>query len=222
VGTAAPRLFCVTFYAYAGTLSNGFLRWDDAVYITENPTIQTLDARQLGVFLTMRAPHNWHPVTWLSHSVDYALFGLDPARHHLVGVVIHGLNTLWVFLLAIVLLSLCDSRARAPGRPPGLDRRHLVAAFAAALLFGVHPQHVESVAWASERKDLLFLFFLLPAVIAYVRFATAASPVQRARWVAVSLVCFLLSIFSKPMAVTMPNELRFRAQMVGLQNQRCR
>jgi hypothetical protein len=197
-------LFCVTSYTYSGALSNGFLRWDDNFYITENTAIQTLDVRQLGSFLTMRVLSNWHPVTWLSHSIDYALFGLDPARHHLVGVVIHGLNTLWVFLLAIVLLLLCDSRARAPGQSPGLDRRHLVAAFAAALLFGVHPQHVESVAWASERKDLLFLFFLLPAVIAYVRFATAASPVQRRRWFVVSLVCFLLSIFSKPMAVTTP------------------
>ena len=125
---------------------------------------------------------NWHPLTWIAHMIDSQLFGLNAGGHLLVNALIHVANTLLVFWF---LLRATD--ARWPSA--------LVAA-----LFALHPLHVESVAWASERKDTLSAFFGLLSLIAYVRYAEAPS-ISRYAWTAITLA---LGLLAKPMLVTWP------------------
>src|ERR1700751_476525 len=125
---------------------------------------------------------NWHPLTWISHMLDYQFFGMNAGRHLLVNALIHAANTLLVFWL---LLRTTHARWSS--------------AFVAAL-FALHPLHVESVAWASERKDTLSTFFGLLSLIAYTRYAKAPS-ISRYAWVAITLA---LGLLAKPMLVTWP------------------
>ena len=125
---------------------------------------------------------NWHPLTWISHMIDCQLFGTNAGRHLLVNALIHVANTLLVFCFL-----LRTTHARWPSA--------VVAA-----LFALHPLHVESVAWASERKDTLCTFFGLLSLIAYARYAEAPS-IRRYMWVAIALAMGLLA---KPMLVTWP------------------
>ena len=128
--------------------------YDDDDYVTDNPVVQrglTWTGIQWA-FTTGRAS-NWHPVTWLSHMTDCELFGLNPGAHHLVNVLFHTANAALLFVLLLRLTG-----ALWP------------SAFVAAL-FAWHPLHVESVAWISERKDVLSTFFALLSLLAYTRYA---------------------------------------------------
>ncbi len=195
-------LVSISFIAYNNVLDNAFLAWDDSRYVSGNPHIRSFSPENLYWMLTSFYEANWHPLTWLSHAIDFALYGLEPWGHHLSNVLIHCANTVWVFILAIVLMTgrniLHFSAAR-------LDNYTLSAAAIAALLFGVHPQHVESVAWVSERKDVLCLFFVLPAILAYIVYTLIpATKKHRKYWYICSLCCFVLALMAKPMAVTVP------------------
>jgi tetratricopeptide (TPR) repeat protein len=172
-----------TAAAFAEVRSLDFLEFDDDLYVTRNAHVQGgLTWAGLGWALTATRANNWHPVTWLSHMLDCQLFGLDPAWHHGVGLALHIANGLALFLLL----------------------QHLTgavwpSAFVAAL-FGLHPLHVESVAWVSERKDLLSTLFGLLALAAYAAWAQRGSR----RGYALALALFALSLMAKPMLVTLP------------------
>jgi Tfp pilus assembly protein PilF len=141
----------------------------------------TAGARLCWAFTTFYAA-NWHPLTWLSHMVDYGLYGLRPAGHHLSSLVFHIINTLLLFFLL-----------RA------MTRSLWKSAFVAAL-FALHPLHVESVAWVSERKDVLSTFFMLLSLLWYASYArTRKGP---AYWAA--FVSFACGLMAKPMVVTLP------------------
>ncbi|MFQ5428610.1 MAG: tetratricopeptide repeat protein, partial [Thermodesulfobacteriota bacterium] len=171
-------------------LGNGFVNWDDPAYVYENLHIRSIDIKWL---LTSVVGSNYHPLTMLSHSLDYAIFGSNPAGHHFSSILLHGLNSGLVFLLAKTILY----RAGMNGENNwGLNP----AAMAAALLFAVHPLHVESVAWVSERKDVLTAFFFLLAILTYIRYN--GSTQKHLYWL--TLFFFLLALLSKPMAVTLP------------------
>jgi len=179
----AAALAIVTFAIYAQVIGHQFITLDDPTYIQENPMVNrgvTL-AGVAWAFTTFHAT-NWHPLTWISHMLDCQLFGTNAGRHLLVNVLIHATNTLLVFWFV-----LRTTHARWPSA--------LVAA-----LFALHPLHVESVAWVSERKDTLSTFFGLLSLIAYVRYAKAPS-ISRYAWVAIALA---LGLLAKPMLVTWP------------------
>lgn len=160
-----------------------FVHYDDGQYVFENRYV--MDGLTLkGVswaFTTIHAA-NWHPITWLSHMLDTQLFGLNPGRHHLTNLLFHAAN---VLLLYFLLLRMTASLWRS--------------AFVAAL-FALHPLHVESVVWISERKDLLSTFFWTLSVWSYVRWVERPGA---ARYLAV-MVFFSLGLMAKPMVVTMP------------------
>src|SRR5205807_6926 len=176
-------LVVVTLAIYAQVIGHQFITLDDPTYIQENSMVNHgLTRAGLAWAFTTFHVANWHPLTWISHMVDCQLFGMNAGGHLLVNALIHAANTLLVFWFL-----LRTTHARWPSA--------LVAA-----LFALHPLHVESVAWASERKDTLSTFFGLLSLIAYVRYAEAPSS-GRYAWTAVTLA---LGLLAKPMLVTLP------------------
>jgi tetratricopeptide (TPR) repeat protein len=179
----AAVLAIVTLAIYAQVISHAFITLDDPTYIQENPMVNrgVTGTGIIWAFTTFYAS-NWHPLTWISHMIDCQLFGANAGGHLLVNVLIHAANTALVFWLL-----LRTTQTRWPSA--------MVAA-----LFSLHPLHVESVAWASERKDTLSTFFGLLCLVAYVRYAKAPS-IGRYAWTAITLA---LGLLAKPMLVTWP------------------
>jgi Flp pilus assembly protein TadD len=176
-------LIFVTSFAFLKVTENLFLLADDPGYIFRNEVVRLgLTWRGFVWAFTDISRANWHPITWLSHMLDVQLFGLNPAGHHLVNLVIHVINTLLLFNF----LSLAT-------------RSRWRSAFVAAV-FAVHPLHVESVAWAAERKDLLCAMFWILSMRAYLRYAENPG---WARYTAVAAF-FVLGFLSKAMIVTLP------------------
>jgi len=190
-------LFVVVFIVFKGSLDNGFVYLDDNEYVVENSLIRSLAPENLWNMLVATGPAYWHPLTWLSHAIDYYFFGDNPGGHHLTSLFLHGFNVFWVFLLCMYLLSRGDKVERTFSEA-------LAVALFSALAFGLHPLRVESVVWAAERKDLLCAFFMFPAMLAYLKYADAELPVDRKRWYGWTLILFVLALMSKPMAVTLP------------------
>jgi Flp pilus assembly protein TadD len=176
-------LAIASFLVYSPVLRNGFIDLDDPAYVTQNDHVRTgLNWKNVLWALSSTEAANWHPLTWLSHMIDCQIFGLDPAWHHAVNAMLHAVNATLLFVLLQKATQLTW-------------RSFLVAA-----LFAVHPLNVESVAWVSERKSLLCMFFSLCCVAFYAEF------VRSRRWTSylAVVVCFALALFSKPMAVTLP------------------
>jgi len=179
----AAALVVATAIVYAPIRHNAFVRYDDYGYIVDNPYVTAgLTWKSVGWAATAFHMGNWHPLTLLSHIVDYQIFGLNAGAHHLVSVAVHILNTLLLFGVL----------ARMTARP-------WRSAFVAGL-FALHPLHVESVAWASERKDVLSTCFWLLSMWAYVGYVRRPNV---PRYLVV-LLMFLAALLSKPMAVTLP------------------
>jgi tetratricopeptide (TPR) repeat protein len=188
----APRLLLAAGLALAvlaafwPVLSAEFINHDDDFYVTRNPIVQRgLTAEGVRWAWTATEVANWHPVTWMAHMLDWQLFGAAPAGHHATSLALHVLNTLLLF-------SVLDRMTGAPWRSA------LVAA-----LFGLHPLHVESVAWVSERKDVLSTCFWFCATLAWV--AWLGHP--RAWRYALAAACLALGLAAKPMLVTLPATL---------------
>lgn len=181
----------VTFIIYIPSIWNGFVNWDDPKYVYENPIIQTLDLAFLKWAFTESYFSNWHPLTMISFAVDYALWGLNPMGYHIENIVFHTINTALVAVLAIRLITIAR---------PLSAQAAFAAGFFPALIFGIHPLHVESVAWISERKDVLSALFFIASLLFYLRYAQK----RKALCYVLTLVSFALAIMSKSMAVTLP------------------
>src|SRR6266705_1001002 len=176
-------LAAMTFAIYAQVVGHQFITLDDDAYIKQNAMVNGgVTLAGVAWAFTTFDQGNWHPLTWIAHMIDSQLFGMNAGSHLLVNALIHVANTLLVFWFL-----LRTTHARWPSA--------LVAA-----LFALHPLHVESVAWAAERKDTLSTFFGLLSLIAYTRYAEAPS-VRRYVWTCVTLA---LGLLAKPMLVTWP------------------
>lgn len=160
-----------------------FIHYDDTTYIKENPHVQAgLTPDSIIWAFTTSYASNWHPVTWLSHMLDCQLYDLSPAGHHFTNLLLHIANTVLLFLIFY-----------------NMTNNLWPSAFVAAA-FALHPLHVESVAWVSERKDVLSTFFGLLTIIAYLRFVRTRKIVSYL----LMMVLFALCLMSKPMLVTLP------------------
>ncbi len=210
----AASISLLTFIVFLTSLKNDFVDWDDGLYIFENPHIRIFDLKFLKWAFFDFYASNWHPLTWLSHAFDYAVWGLNPFGHHLTNIILHAVNTYLVILLAIRLIDTAQGRAIQEGRiTPKNEYTTLIAAGTAGFLFGLHPLHVESVAWVAERKDLLCALFFLLSVIAYIKYAfhemrespqySSFSPLFSKKYL-LSFGFFIAALLSKPMAVTLP------------------
>src|SRR5213083_3235417 len=176
-------LAVVTFGIYAQLIGHQFITLDDDAYIKQNAMVNRgLTLAGVAWAFTTFDQGNWHPLTWIAHMIDNQLFGMNAGGHLLVNALIHVANTLLVFWFLFR-----TTHARWPSA--------LVAA-----LFALHPLHVESVAWASERKDTLSTFFGLLSLIVYVRYVEVPSSIRYV-WTAITLA---LGLLAKPMLVTWP------------------
>lgn len=183
-----------TAILYWPITSHGFIGFDDNEYIGDNWRIHGgLTWHAVGWAFRTGYASNWHPLTWISHMLDCQFYGLNPAGHHLTNLLLHAANSVLLFILL-------NQMTGAAWR----------SAFVAAL-FAWHPLHVESVAWASERKDVLCAFFWFLTMIVYSRYASARSQStdrganQRLKLnYLLALLFFVLALLSKPMAVTLP------------------
>ena len=172
--------------AYAGVRQHDFVNFDDPEYVVQNRHVTSgLTFANVAWSLTAVHSANWHPLTWMSHMLDCSLFGLDPGGHHVTNVLLHALATVLLFFALRTMTG-------APGR----------SAFVAAL-FALHPRNVESVAWISERKDVLSAVFWTGAMWAHAAYAQRST---LPRYLAVALLLGL-GLLAKPMVVTLPAAL---------------
>ena len=190
---AATLVTLVTLIVYLPALQNGFVNWDDQILVYENPALRSIDIPFIGWAMTDVNTGLWHPMLWLSFAFDYTVWGLNPFGYHLTNVLLHAFNTFLVFILAIQLMG----HGRVKDR---FEKKILLAGAVTALLFGIHPLHVESVAWVTERKDVLYSFFFLASLLVYLRYASTSLK----RYYLLSLIFFILSLMSKPMAISLP------------------
>jgi hypothetical protein len=175
-------LLALVLVLYGRTRDHGFVAYDDPLYVSENPVIaRGLTREGVGWAFGFHAG-NWHPLTWLSHMLDVQLFGLRPGAHHLVSAALHAGNAALLFALV--------RRLTGAGW----------SALLVAALFALHPLRVESVAWASERKDVLSGAFWLLTSLAYARYARLGG----AGRYALVLACLALGLMAKSMLVTLP------------------
>ena len=187
-----------TFLLFLPALGCDFVNWDDNRYVYENTAIRFLDPEFFHWAFSAFINGNWHPLTHITFAFEYALWGLDPMGFHLTNNLLHSLNAFLVVVLVRRLSALGGLEQRAA----------LMVAGVSALLFSIHPLRVESVVWITERKDVLYSFFYLLSIIAYLRYVSArrlseaASGVRKYYLASVGL--FALSVMSKPMAITLP------------------
>ncbi len=176
-------LATITFAVFFQVRNFDLVNYDDNKYVTENRHILTGLTRENVIWaFTSGYAANWHPLTWLSHMLDCQLFKTNPAGHHLINLLLHIINAL---LLLAVLYKMTGSVGKS--------------AFVAAL-FALHPLTVESVAWVSERKNVLSTMFWFLTLIAYVRY----TKLRNLKWYFLALSFFTLGLMAKPMLVTLP------------------
>jgi tetratricopeptide (TPR) repeat protein len=184
----------VALAVYLPALGNDFVNWDDNVYVTSNLHIRVLNWTFIKWAFTDLSIAYWHPFALISHAIDYAIWGLDPMGHHLTSIVLHAINTFLVVLLVVRLMEAANPPT------PHTSRSTLIVAGVTGLLFGLHPLHVESVAWVAERKDVLYALFYLLSILNYIMYKSR----KAYKYYFFSLLFFILALASKAMAVTLP------------------
>ena len=176
-------LIVSSFIAYGRILGNGFVCFDDIEYITSNDYIKSgINPESIKWAFSAVVCSNWHPLTLLSHTLDWSLFGANASGHHFINLLLHIGTVLFLFSF--------------------LNRmtKNLWSSAFVAALFALHPLRVESVAWAAERKDVLSMFFGLASIYAYALYAESSKPSKYF----LCLILFALSLMAKPMLVTLP------------------
>ena len=187
-------LLILTWYLYKPSLNNHFTNWDDPSYVLENAHVKQLSVQNAKYLFSHSSATNYHPLTMLSLSLDYYLTikdkrlfretdELEAIHFHTTSLILHLLNVLLVFIFIWFL-----------------SRKRLIVATVTALLFAIHPMHVESVSWIAERKDVLYTFFFLAGLIVYLKY------LEKKSWMRLLItgLLFLASLFSKPSAVVFP------------------
>ena len=201
VGWALPVLIAiVTLVVFSPALQNGFVSWDDDKNFLENPLYRGLGWSELRWMFTTSQGGHYQPLSWMTLGLDYLLWGMNPRGYHLTNVLVHAANAVLFWFVSLRLLSLAFFRTSA-----AKDLALHVAAGLAALVFSVHPLRVESVAWATARRDVLSAFFFLWTLLCYLRASTVAETVSaRRRWMTAAVFVYALSLLSKAIGMTLP------------------
>ncbi len=181
LGLAA--VLVVTFVSFYPSLNAGFTNWDDLDYVTESPYIVNLNGESIATMFSEEIASNYHPLTIFSLALNYQMSTLNPTSYHWTNLMLHLLNVVLVFWFVYLLFD-----------------RKIWGALLAAFLFAIHPMHVESVAWIAERKDVLYTFFFVAALITYLNYLKN----KKNTYYLFTLILFVLSCLSKPTAVMLP------------------
>ena len=192
--TIAAAILAITYFAYQPALDNDFVDWDDNVYVVENPLVRNKQVPTSQIFKEV-VSLNYHPLTmlsmrWNANECKDCVYGISAKPFISWNLYLHLLNTLLVFFLAF-----------------RLSKENLFTAIFSAVVFSLHPMHVESVAWVSERKDVLYVFFFLLGLLSYDKFLQdrySSSQKTDVKWLILALIAFVLSCLSKAMAVVFP------------------
>ena len=177
----------LTFIVMSPNLNNEFLNWDDQEYISKNPLIKDLSVQGIkNIFQNEHIIASYVPIVLVSWAVDYAIGGMNPTMFHLSNIIIHLIVVLLVYWLVLLV-----------------SKRKGIALLA-ALLFGIHPMHVEAVSWLSARKDLMYSLFFVPALISYYYYIEREPRYGRIYTYLGCLLFFVLSLYSKGTAVILP------------------
>lgn len=174
-------ILLLTAIAYYPAIYGGFV-WDDGSYIQRNHLVKDISLKTLKTTFTRFSVSNYHPFTILSYAWEYLFFGLNPLPYHVVNIVLHLVNCVFVFLFLFWLT------------------RSIPVAFITGLLFGIHPLHVESVAWISGRKDVLYTLFFMGGLLSYLSYVRQ----RQARFYVYTFVLCLMSLMAKSMAMSFP------------------
>jgi tetratricopeptide (TPR) repeat protein len=190
----------ITVVAFLPVTQNGFVNWDDDRNLLENPHYRGLGWAQLRWMFTTFHMGHYQPLSWLTFAFDYLLWGMDPFGYHLTNLLLHTTNGVLFYLLTLRLLSLAFSVTAS-----SKDLGFRAAAGLAALIFAIHPLRVESVAWATQRRDVLSALFFLATILCYLRATTVENGSSyRWRWMSIALIAYCLSLLSKAAGVTLP------------------
>lgn len=192
IRTAAFLIILLTLLVYLPSTRSGFVNFDDGLYVYDDAVIRAVNLKFFKTIFTQALVYNWHPLTMFSYALDYYIWGLNPAGYHLINIVFHAVNASLVFFLSLRLIEIKSRGALTA----------FIAAFVTAVLFALHPLHVESVSWVSERKDVLCGFFYLMGLITYLKYINSER--SKGRLYVTTVVYFILAILSKPMAVSFP------------------
>ena len=202
--------FALTVTVYLTSLGNAFVTWDDDEYVYNNPYLHSLDFALIKWAFVNFTIANWHPLTWISYALDYSIWKLNPLGYHLTNLLLHGMNTFLVVLITLVLSKEGGGSSASLEKP--LYFSGYAPAFISGLLFGLHPLHVESVAWISERKDVLCAFFFLASIYSYISYTksvlfknhvTLSTMLSNKNYL-LTILLFVLALLSKPMAIMLP------------------
>ena len=178
-------IILLTLIVFSNSIGNNFVtNWDDKGYLMDNGYIKVITPESIKAIFHSYYNGNYHPLTTISYALEYKFFGFNPKPFHIDNLIIHLLNIVLVFVLMQLLM----------GR--------IEASCIAALFFGIHPMHVESISWISERKDVLYTFFYLGALINYIYYLRAEH--KKKRYFVMALVLFGLSLLSKSAAISFP------------------
>ncbi|HEY2993184.1 MAG TPA: tetratricopeptide repeat protein [Methylomirabilota bacterium] len=193
--TLALAIAAAAFTAFASALPAGFVEWDDHYNFLNNPHYRGLGLAQLRWMLTSAWSGHWTPLTWLTLSADFTVWGMDPFGYHFTSLVLHAATAGVFFVVAARLLA-----SAQPETAPGAIR---AGAAVAALFFALHPLRAESVAWISERRDVLSGLLYVLTVLTYLRAAETAGAARR-RWLALSVAVYALAMLSKAIVMSLP------------------
>jgi Flp pilus assembly protein TadD len=191
----ALAIALVTVVSFMPGLWAGFVEWDDDYNFLSNPHYRGLGLPQLSWMTFSAWSGHWIPLTWLTLSVDWTLWGMNPFGYHLTSLLLHAVNAAVFFFVAARLLARARPDASAAGIRAG--------ATVAALVFAIHPLRAESVVWITERRDVLSGLFYLLTVLTYLR-AVDGEPERRRSWLALSVTTFTLAMLSKAIVLSLP------------------
>ncbi|OFX18169.1 MAG: hypothetical protein A2033_11700 [Bacteroidetes bacterium GWA2_31_9] len=177
-------LISITFITFFPSLKNDFVNWDDDIYVLQNPDIREISSASVSNMFSSEYVGLYLPLTIFSYAINYSIGELNPFGYHLLNLILHIFSTIILYLLIKKLSS------------------NISIAFFVALLFAIHPLRVESVVWISQRKDVLYVFFYLLSLLSFTNYLF--SKTNNLKWYFASLIFFIISLFSKTSAVTLP------------------
>ncbi|MGB0715043.1 MAG: tetratricopeptide repeat protein [Phycisphaerae bacterium] len=198
-------LTVLTLAAFAEVRHHDFVNWDDQQNLIDNTAYQGWSSESLAWMFTTTHGGHYQPFTWLSWSVDHALWGLNPAGFHLTNLVLHILTAIALYVVTLQLIRPRQINSpEASASTESTTDNQSVAAFCGAAFFAIHPLRVESVAWVTERRDVLAGFLLVLSTAFYLHYVRPADGTRRTGWLVISLCTFVASLLSKASGMVLP------------------